>query len=77
MPHVHDTILQVLEPYVSRPIASTYVRATAVTLHKTSDMLDASDLGVLEGGLREMLQPVASRQLVDATIHEIRVRLGA
>jgi hypothetical protein len=77
MPHVHDTILQVLEPYVSRPIASTYVRATAVTLHKTNEMLEATDLPALESGLREMLQPVASRQLVDATIQEIRVRLGA
>jgi hypothetical protein len=75
MPDVHETILQVLEPYVSRPIASTYVRATAITLRKTSDRLEYGDLGALEMGLREMLQPVASRQLIDETILEIRERL--
>ena len=75
MPDVHDTILQVLEPYVSRPIASTYVRATALTLRKTTAALDYRDFGALETGLREMLQPVASRQLIDETILEIRERL--
>ena len=77
MPDVHETILQVLEPYVSRPIASTYVRATALTLRKTSDRLDYGDLGALETGLREMLQPVASRQRIDDAILEIRERLRA
>ncbi len=77
MPDVHETILQVLEPYVSRPIASTYVRATALTLRKTSDQLEYGDLGVLESGLRDMLSPVASRQLIEQTILEIRQRLRA
>ncbi len=77
MPGVHDALVEVLEPYMSRSIASSFVRATAVSLHKRSDDLTADDYRDLASGLRGMLAPVASPVLVDKTLLEVRRTLEA
>lgn len=52
--------------------ASTCVRATALSLGKTSDDLAPEDMGTLEGSIRRLLGPVAPSNVIDQVIAEIR-----
>jgi hypothetical protein len=72
---VRNAIIGVLEPYMSGMVASTFVSATAISLHKSADDLCLADYPVLEGGLRDMLTPVASPALVSQTLADVRACL--
>jgi len=78
MPGIRDAIVGVLEPYMSGMVASTFVSATAISLHKSPDELGLEDYPKLEEGLRDMLTPVASPALVSQTLQQVRsVLMGA
>jgi hypothetical protein len=62
----------VLTPYVGSTVADTCVRATALSLGKTSDELGPEDLPALEENVRELLGPIAPAKKIDALIAEIR-----
>lgn len=61
-----------LEPLVGAMAASTCVRATALSLGKTSDDLAAEDLPALEANFRRLLGPVAPSSVIDQVVAEIR-----
>ena len=64
-------ITTILIPYVGRAIADTCVRATALSLGKTSDQLERGDLPRLEENIRRQLSPVAPLATVDNIIRQI------
>lgn len=64
---VHDA----LAPYVGDMVADTCVRATALSIGKTSDTLDRSDLPALEGNVRRLLAPVAPPNVIDLIVREL------
>lgn len=61
------TAMAALEPLVGAMAASTCVRATALSLGKTTDALSSDDLPSLEENVRRLLGPVAP----DAVIAEV------
>ena len=72
MTNVTDVVGGVLTPYVGSTVADTCVRATALSLGKTSDALGPEDLPALEENVRKLLGPIAPAKKVDALIAEIR-----
>lgn len=68
-----QTIRTILVPYVGRAIADTCVRATALTLGKTSDQLEREDLPRLEENIRRQLSPVAPMVTIDNIIRQIEL----
>lgn len=60
-------------PYVGRVIADTCVRATALSLGKTSDQLERGDLPQLEDSIRRQLSPVAPRVTIENIIEQIEL----
>jgi hypothetical protein len=70
--NVTDVVEGVLSPYVGRTVADTCVRATALSLGKTSDSLGPEDLPTLEENVRKLLGPIAPTKKVDALIADIR-----
>jgi len=66
-----EVIRVVLEPYVGRTVADTCVRATALSLGKTSDSLDGGDLAAVEQNVRRLLSPIAPTSTVDALLSQI------
>lgn len=65
------TVTGILEPFVGPTVADTCVRATALSLGKTSDSLDRSDLPRLEESVRKLLRPVAPATTIESLISEI------
>lgn len=60
-------------PLVGEMAASTCVRATALSMGKTSDDLTAEDMPALEASVRRLLGPVAPANVIAdilATIQE-------
>jgi len=66
-----EVVRDVLEPYVGRVVADTCVRATALSLGKTSDSLGADDLPAVESNVRRLLSPIAPSSTVDALLGQI------
>lgn len=66
-----DTIITALEPYVGRTVADTCVRATALSIGKTSDDLGRDDLSAVESSVRRLLAPIAPQSVVDAVLSQI------
>ena len=71
MPTLAESVISILEPFVGRMVADTCVRATALSLGKSADDLEAPDMPALESNVRRLLGPVAPRQAIDAIISEI------
>lgn len=65
------TVKDVLTPYVGPMVADTCVRATAISIGKTADTLDSSDLAPLENSVRKLLLPIAPAATIDALIAQI------
>lgn len=63
-----DATRTALEPYVGSVVADTCVRATAISLGKTTDSLDESDLPAIEASMRKLLAPIAPTATIDAMI---------
>ncbi len=62
---------EILEPYIGRTVADTCVRATALSLGKSSDTLASEDLPQLTANIRRLLLPVAPSAAIDRLIAEI------
>lgn len=62
----------ILAPYVGDMVADTCVRATALSLGKTSDTLGVEDMPNLEMNIRRLLAPVAPTAVVDSMIAQLR-----
>lgn len=61
-----------LDPLVGAMAASTCVRATALSLGKTSEDLTTEDMSALEANIRRLLGPVAPSSVIDQVIAEIQ-----
>ena len=77
MGRVSELAVGALTPYVGSVAADTCVRATAISAGKMADDLDAGDMTILEGSIRRLLGPVATTQMIDSIVEEIRVGVGA
>lgn len=71
MPGFAECAMQALEPYVGRMVADTCIRATALSVGKTSDTLSVDDLPGLSNNIRRLLAPVAAAATVEAVLEEI------
>lgn len=69
---ISGTVKSALEPFVGPIVADTCVRATALSLGKMSDELDAGDLDALESRVRQLLGPVAPRAAIDDALASMR-----
>lgn len=69
---VCEAVSAALEPYVGAIVANTCVRATAISLGKTADDLDRSDLPELENRIRGLLAPVAAPAVIEDAIVTLR-----
>jgi hypothetical protein len=63
-----DAVVSVLEPYVGQTVADTCVRATALSLGKTSDSIGLEDFSPLEASVRRLLAPIALWQRSRASL---------
>lgn len=68
MSSVTQAVRAVLEPYVGPMVADTCIRATALSLGKTSDDLTAADQAALSASMRKLLAPVAAPATIDRMI---------
>jgi hypothetical protein len=66
--------MEVLDPLVGSMAASTCVRATALSIGKTSDELVPADLPSLEQNIRRLLGPVAPAAIISQVITDIEER---
>lgn len=71
MSTVTECTVAALEPFVGRMAADTCVRATALSLGKTADGLDVSDLPVIAQSIRRLLAPVASFATIEGIIEGV------
>lgn len=62
---------EILVPYVGEMVADTCVRATALSLGKTSDTLGPDDLPDLENSIRRLLAPVAPSAVIDSMLDQL------
>ena len=67
-----EVAIAALEPLLGPIVASTCVRASALSIGKTADDLGASDLPPLEINIRRVLAPVAPVAAIDAVLAQIR-----
>lgn len=63
--------MSALEPLVGSMVASTCVRATALSLGKVADELDAADWPKLEESIRRLLGPIAPVATVSQIVSDI------
>ena len=71
MSALSERVVAVLGPYVGDTVADTCVRATALSLGKTTDELTPADLPALEGSVRRLLGPIAPATVIDQLLAEI------
>lgn len=71
MTSVAQSVRSILEPYVGPMVADTCVRASALSIGKVSDDLEAGDLPAIEQNIRRSLGPVASSAVIDDVLAEI------
>lgn len=68
---IAQAVRAALEPYVGPMVADTCVRATALSLGKTSDDLETCDLSALEARIRQLLSPVAPTAAIEDALATI------
>lgn len=66
-----DHVVSTLAPYVGQAVADTCVRATALSLGKTTDTLTPVDYPILENNVRRLLGPVAPSNVIADLLHTI------
>lgn len=59
-------------PLVGEIAASTCVRATAISIGKTADDLNAEDMPALEASVRRLLGPVAPANVISNVLASIQ-----
>lgn len=67
--------MEALDPFVGPMAASTCVRATALSIGKTSDELTEADMPALEQNIRRLLGPVAPAAVITQIIADIEGRV--
>lgn len=72
MAELSEVAISALEPLVGTTVASTCVRASALSMGKLSTQLDESDLPALEANIRRVLAPVAPVAAIDEVVAQIR-----
>lgn len=72
MAELGEAAIAALAPLVGPTVASTSIRASALSVGKVSGELDVSDLPMLESNIRRILAPVAPIAAIDAVIAQIR-----
>ena len=66
-----ETVVGILEPFVGHMVADTCVRATALSLGKSTDELAEEDVGSLRSNVRRLLSPIAPQDTISAIITQI------
>jgi hypothetical protein len=74
MASVAECVRTVLGPYVGATAADTCVRATALSIGKTTDDLTRADLPALGESIRRLMGPVAPANVIDRLISDIEGR---
>jgi len=72
MAELGEVAIAALEPLVGPTVASTSVRASALSIGKVASELDESDLPMLENNIRRVLAPIAPVAVIDAVLAQIR-----
>lgn len=72
MKGIAGSVRGVLAPHVGIPLAEIAVRTTAISLGKTAEDLDVSDIPALIERTRSIMSGVATSAAIDATLDEIR-----
>lgn len=77
MSGIVEAVKEVLVPYVGPMAADTCVRATAISMGKTTLDLTFADLPALETSIRKLLAPVAPHAVIEDAIRQLqRVESG-
>lgn len=71
MSEFSNTVVSTLGPFVGQTAADTCVRATALSLGKTTDDLGTADLPALGASVRRLLGPIAPAAVIEDLIAEI------
>lgn len=71
MSALSERVVSTLGPYVGDTVADTCVRATALSLGKTTDDLTVADLSALATNVRRLLGPVAPAAVIDQLLADI------
>lgn len=67
-----EVAMSALGPLVGEMAASTCVRATALSIGKTSDQLAPTDMPALEASVRRLLSPVAPTNVITDILAKIQ-----
>lgn len=68
---IRDSVLEALTPYVGQMVADTCVRATALSLGKSSEDLGAADLPAITTSIRRLLAPVAPAAAIENVVSSL------
>ncbi|MEL7667648.1 MAG: hypothetical protein AAGU73_05550 [Actinomycetota bacterium] len=71
MATLRERVIAALTPYVGATVADTCVRGTALSIGKSADELNDSDLPALESNVRRLLSPVAPSTVIDDLLAQI------
>lgn len=71
MQGIAGRVRSVLEPHVGRPLAEMAVRTTAISLGKTSDDLQESDLPALMRQTAYIMSGVATQACIDTALRQM------
>jgi len=69
---ISETVVRALVPYVGATVADTCVRATAISIGKSFDILTTEDLPALEERARRLLAPLLPKATIDRVVAEFR-----
>jgi hypothetical protein len=67
-----EVAISALEPLLGPTVASTCIRASALSIGKLANQLDESDLPMLESNIRRVLAAVAPAAAIDAVLAQIK-----
>jgi len=71
LPTFAEQVVGILEPLVGHMVADTCVRATALSLGKSSEDLLPEDVPALVANVRRLLSSVAPRETIAAIVSNI------
>lgn len=75
MAQLGDAAIAALEPLLGPVVASTCVRASALSVGKIASELGEADLPSLESNIRRVLAPVAPVAAIESVLTQIREAL--
>lgn len=66
-----DSVKEILKPYLGPAMADMCVRATALSLGKSFDTLDGTDVPALRSSIQRYLAPVTSEGVLRSVLTEV------